>query len=258
EIRNAILTGDIDAAIALTDALYPGVLEDEDTIHFRLRCRRFVEMMGACGRSERRRQRRVMAAARGRNGNSNGNSNSGKARMGEDEESAEGSGEDAMEVDDAELKSAGAGEARGKRRKREGEEEGEELVEEEGEEEQDESGDGLGGMQGLMREAMMYGQQLQEDYRNDERPEVQKALVETFSLLAYSNPAQSPVAHLLDPAGREPVAEALNSAILVSQNRPANPALERIFRQSVLSNRELVSQGSGRAAFLNVYRDCLL
>ncbi|RUS16151.1 hypothetical protein BC937DRAFT_91568 [Endogone sp. FLAS-F59071] len=79
-----------------------------------------------------------------------------------------------------------------------------------------------------------------------------------FSLWAYLDPARSPVAHLLDPAGREPVAEALNSAILVSQNRPAIPPLECIFRQSVLTNRELVSQASGRAAFFNVYRDCLL
>ena len=39
-------------------------------------------------------------------------------------------------------------------------------------------------------------------------------LQDAFSLLAYSDPWQSPLAHLLSPAEREPVANALNRAIL--------------------------------------------
>ena len=47
-IRNAVLRGDIDQAIKLTNALFPSVLPANDDIHFRLRCREFIEMMGRC------------------------------------------------------------------------------------------------------------------------------------------------------------------------------------------------------------------
>ena len=45
EIRAAILEGDIDKALKRTNAYYPDVLRDNPRIHFRLRCRKFVEMM---------------------------------------------------------------------------------------------------------------------------------------------------------------------------------------------------------------------
>src|SRR5271169_4795921 len=48
EIRNAILTGDIDRAISLTQTFYPTVLEKNEPIYFRLRARKFVEMMRMC------------------------------------------------------------------------------------------------------------------------------------------------------------------------------------------------------------------
>jgi len=48
EIRKAILTGDIDRAISLTQTFYPTVLEKNEPIYFRLRARKFVEMMRMC------------------------------------------------------------------------------------------------------------------------------------------------------------------------------------------------------------------
>src|SRR5579871_146917 len=48
EIRRAILTGDIDRAISLTQTFYPTVLEKNEPIYFRLRARKFVEMMRMC------------------------------------------------------------------------------------------------------------------------------------------------------------------------------------------------------------------
>ena len=45
EIRAAILEGDIDKALKRTNAYYPDVLRDNPLIHFRLRCRKFVELM---------------------------------------------------------------------------------------------------------------------------------------------------------------------------------------------------------------------
>lgn len=45
EIRAAILDGDIDKALKHTQACYANVLEDNPQIHFKLRCRKFLELM---------------------------------------------------------------------------------------------------------------------------------------------------------------------------------------------------------------------
>lgn len=45
EIRAAILDGDIDKALKHTKAFYANVLEDYPQIHFKLRCRKFLEVM---------------------------------------------------------------------------------------------------------------------------------------------------------------------------------------------------------------------
>ncbi|CRL29946.1 B302 (SPRY)-like [Penicillium camemberti] len=45
KIRSAILDGDIDKALKHTKAYYSNVLEDHPQIHFKLRCRKFLEMM---------------------------------------------------------------------------------------------------------------------------------------------------------------------------------------------------------------------
>jgi len=66
----------------------------------------------------------------------------------------------------------------------------------------------------LLAEALAYGQQLQEDYRDDPREDVKRVLGEAFSLLAYTDPRGSVVGHLLEESGRREVAEELNSAIL--------------------------------------------
>jgi Ran-binding protein 9/10 len=44
-IRRAILEGDIDRALRYTNEYYPHVLKDNEQVYFRLRCRKFVEMI---------------------------------------------------------------------------------------------------------------------------------------------------------------------------------------------------------------------
>ncbi|KAI1823842.1 ran-binding protein [Xylaria intraflava] len=44
-IRRAILEGDIDRALKLTNQLYPHVLEDNLHVYFKLKCRKFIEMV---------------------------------------------------------------------------------------------------------------------------------------------------------------------------------------------------------------------
>jgi len=45
EIRAAILTGDVDQALKHTNAHYPSVLQENENIYFKLRCRKFIEMI---------------------------------------------------------------------------------------------------------------------------------------------------------------------------------------------------------------------
>ncbi|KAI8145847.1 concanavalin A-like lectin/glucanase domain-containing protein [Fennellomyces sp. T-0311] len=65
-----------------------------------------------------------------------------------------------------------------------------------------------------MKRIMKYGQQLQDEYRHDDRPKIRERLVEIFSLLAYPDVGSSPVAHLMNKSGRDELATDLNAAIL--------------------------------------------
>jgi hypothetical protein len=68
--------------------------------------------------------------------------------------------------------------------------------------------------QTLTQDTIAYGMELQHEFANDPRREVKRALEDTFALIAYENVGESALAPLLETAGRVPVAEELNSAIL--------------------------------------------
>lgn len=78
--------------------------------------------------------------------------------------------------------------------------------------------------QKLEQEMIDYGMELKEEFENDPRREIRKALNDTFALIAYENVADSAWAPLLDPKGRAPLAEELNSAILGEWDRSFSPA----------------------------------
>ncbi|PKC12257.1 SPRY-domain-containing protein [Rhizophagus irregularis] len=223
-IRDAVLKGEIDFAIKLTNTFYPSVLPSNGDILFQLRCRKFIEMMGLCAGSQ------ITCSD-------------------DDDDEVVKVAMDAMDVDDYQSDHESVEEVDGsvtliktkktsKRRK---------GVETE-----------LNGLDGMIEAAMRFGQELQDDYRDDNREEIKKALEETFSLLAYTDPRNSVVSYLLDPSGREPVANALNSAILVSQGKPPIPPLERVYRQSSVVLNELARNGVGSSAFVNLRKDCLV
>jgi Ran-binding protein 9/10 len=44
-IRRAVLEGDVDKALKYTQAYYPRVLSDNEQVYFRLKCRKFIEMV---------------------------------------------------------------------------------------------------------------------------------------------------------------------------------------------------------------------
>lgn len=66
----------------------------------------------------------------------------------------------------------------------------------------------------MLQDTLQYGQVLRAEFAGDPRREVKRALEETFALLAYTDPRESLLAPLLETSGRVPVAEELNSAIL--------------------------------------------
>lgn len=66
----------------------------------------------------------------------------------------------------------------------------------------------------LVNEALLYGQELQSEFKDDTRREVKQALKDTFALIAYPDARESSLAPLLEAEGRTSVAEELNSAIL--------------------------------------------
>ncbi|KAK2594086.1 hypothetical protein QQS21_008189 [Conoideocrella luteorostrata] len=69
-IRRAILEGDVDRALKLTNAYYPQVFRDNEAVHFKLRCRKFIELVGTAA------QLRISGEPKKSNGNGpNGNSN---------------------------------------------------------------------------------------------------------------------------------------------------------------------------------------
>lgn len=173
-IRAAILDGDVDKALKHTNAYYSHVLQDKPQIYFRLRCRKFIEMIRRCselhsGPSERR----------------------GSTVNGHSGDMYEDVFEHDMELDEH----------------LNGLDDWDQM-------ETEEAADNNIKYQNLLQETLEYGQELQLEFREDNRREVKKALEETFSLLAYEDPKRSVVAHLLEPSGRVPVAEELNSAIL--------------------------------------------
>ncbi|KAI1062180.1 hypothetical protein LB506_009684 [Fusarium annulatum] len=104
----------------------------------------------------------------------------------------------------------------------------------------------------LERNMLEYGRTLQEQYVNDPRVEVSKALNEIWALLAYENPLKVPqVSHLLDRNGRVAVAEELNSAILLSLGKSSRAALEKVYAQTSVLLEDLRQDG-GEGAFASV------
>ncbi|KAI1290615.1 ran-binding protein [Xylaria venustula] len=179
-IRRAILEGDIDRALSLTGIHYPRVLGNNLDVYFKLKCRKFIEM--------------IRKAAEYSNG-------TGKRSNGHPYDDIQTE----MDVDENDLSDA---------------------LEDDGMESQTDPGP-------LLKETIAYGQALQAEFRNDQMPEVDQALSDIFSLLAYPNPLQvKEVAPMLDRKGRVAVAEELNSAILSSLGKSSRSALENLYGQT--------------------------
>ena len=91
EIRAAILDGDLDKALKYTNAYYPKFLEDYPHIQFKLRCRKFLEMMHQSSE--------LSTAAAAKRGKTASNGAVFEQEMEVDEQMHDGDG-DAMDTED--------------------------------------------------------------------------------------------------------------------------------------------------------------
>ena len=178
EIRTAILDGDIDKALKHTNAYYPQVLQDNPQIYFKLRCRKFVEMM--------RQSTELLDATpdkrtKSMNGHSTTNSEDGfEPEMDLDEPMKDGDDWDQMETEEADHLKADSGTKYDQ----------------------------------LLTQLIQYGQELKSEFKDDQSQLVTETFTDIFSMLAYHDARKSPHGKMLDASERVPVAEGLNSAIL--------------------------------------------
>lgn len=107
--------------------------------------------------------------------------------------------------------------------------------------------------------ALAYGQTLEADYKSDTRPAVQTHRLRTFGLVAYEDPENvgGEVGALAGQEARVQLAGEVNQAILQSQGRPVHPALETLVRQAGACVVQLGLLGEGRAAFADVRQELL-
>ncbi|KAK8192463.1 CTLH/CRA C-terminal to lish motif domain-containing protein [Phyllosticta paracitricarpa] len=233
KIRAAILDGDIDKALKLTNAYYPMVLRENENIYFRLRCRKFIEMIRRCTDVQ----------------NSSINPSYGKPSTTSNGHTTNSAYDDvfdnSMEIDDRATMDGSNPAAAGNTTSNNGTAESMDTSD----------SDGVR-VENLLGEMIQYGQELKGEFSSDPRREVKRELENTFALMAYSDPRQSPLAYMLDENGRTPVAEELNSAILVSLGKSSSAALEQLVKQTEALVDTLAEDG-GPGAFINVRGDYL-
>ena len=188
KIRRSILDGDIDRAIKYIETFYPRVLADDRhrDVWFRLRCRKFVEMM---------RRHAELSAAKP---DSNGASAPPDPDLDADSDMQ-------MELDDQihrEVAPATPAVAATS---------------------SPPPSSPPRSAHDLMNAIVAYGRDLQTNFGFDANPAYRKQLAAIFATLAYTDPTQSVVGDQLDPAGRVSIAEDVNGAILGASPPSSTP-----------------------------------
>ncbi|KAJ5109737.1 SPla/RYanodine receptor SPRY [Penicillium argentinense] len=223
EIRSAILDGNIDKALKLTTAHYESVLEAQPQIQFKLRCRKFIEMMrNVQDLTEAMNDSKAEANLRSRPASPNNENAIFDQEM--ELDGSENMGGVKLEPEDLKMDTDG-----------------------------DVPSPTVARFNELLTEAVQYGQRLRLDYNSGGEGVDLKMLDEVFSLVCYADPKSSIHGHYLDSEGRVAVAEELNSAILVSLGKSSEAALERLYRQTEVLVKEISDGGPG--AFINVRND---
>ncbi|EJD55405.1 SPRY-domain-containing protein [Auricularia subglabra TFB-10046 SS5] len=231
-IYNAVLKGDLDCAIEDTQAHYPDVLAREKGImHFRLRCRKLGEMISAAGEA--------LLRQRVREGRKMDEVAQGVLLTAEEEDEDDlYEREDSMDVDDEGPQTNGTTNGNGSRTNGYALK-GTGSAEESGETQQ--------------QRALEYGKLLGTDCMADGRPEVRELYARTSVLWSYTDPQA--LAEYASQTARAELANELNQAILESQGKPTQPALERLYRHTEACVMTLGALGVGAAAYADMKRE---
>lgn len=217
KIRKSILDGEIDKALKFTNCFYPHVLEDDRNkdIHFRLRCRKFIEMM--------RRYTELSSAATtspatvtkssveslGSNGHMEGGGIEIHSHSHSHEDEDEEPTDTQMELDDQLHREASKDLSLPHQTPRH-----EDVDMDTSPDQYLPTKASFMKQNELLSQALAYGRELQSTFGNDPRPQIKKQLLEIFAIMCYTNPTESVVGGQLDPQGRVRIAEDLNGAIL--------------------------------------------
>ncbi|KAG0699738.1 hypothetical protein DFH29DRAFT_808594 [Suillus ampliporus] len=240
-IVHAILAGDIDAALSDTQTHFPRALDaNAGLVLFKLRCRKFVELVLEAAELKKR-----MCAEE---------TEMNVGTDGEDKGTSDGMG---MDVDDeAEVSSAGATNGYGG---------GSNAIPIKGRRKASFASYSHSSLSGAtaakygtaLERAVAYGQELQSEYKD--RPEMRAIFKRTSVIVAFDDPlaAGGDAAEVAGQAARVSLATEVNQAILLSQGRPAHPALERIYRQSAACLTQLALIGNGAAALVDMPKELL-
>ncbi|KAJ4375498.1 hypothetical protein N0V86_007030 [Didymella sp. IMI 355093] len=223
KIRAAILEGDIDKALKHTQAYYPSVLRDNENIYFKLRCRKFIEMIRDCNELTTEWESTQASKHPASNPNKRNSTATDEYDFQMELDEQFGVNNPTLSLGDIDNHNLDDKQAK---------------------------------LQQLTANTIAYGQELGAEFANDPRREVKQALKDTFALIAYENAKESSLAPLLEIDGRVPVAEELNSAILVSLGKSSSAAIERLVQQTEALVGELAEDG-GPGAFINVRKDFL-
>ncbi|KAJ7785713.1 concanavalin A-like lectin/glucanase domain-containing protein, partial [Mycena metata] len=217
-IVNSVVAGDIDTAMTDTKTHYPTVLEaDEGLMLFKLRCRKFVELL--LDATELHKKMKAEEAA-----------------IVDDDEMG-------MDVDDDAISLGSPVSARFPAKRVSFS--------------PTRSTASKAQVETALTQAIIYGQTLLNDYALDKRPEVQTMFNRTVGIVAWHDPIEhgGVAAEVAGPEARVDLANELNQAILRSQGRPVQPALETIYRHTAACVYQLGISGVGAAAFADMQKE---
>jgi Ran-binding protein 9/10 len=198
-IVNAVVAGDIDTALSETKKHHAVVLEEEDGLMlFKLRCRKFVELILEASELKKRMRREEVDMAVEEEDEEGLESSDGVADMEVDDDASPttngySNGTAAIPIRTKRKQSVSSLSASGWT-----------------------PGATTAQYENALNKAITYGQTLQTDYKTDGRPEVQAIFKRTFGIVAYVDPmdAGEEVAEIVGEEARVKLANEMNQAIL--------------------------------------------
>jgi hypothetical protein len=259
-IQKLVLEGKMGAAINLTDQLYPGFLQKHPALHFMLKVRQFIEMVGGhdeagalvieanednhdhavddqdMANSNKEDDEDVVMNGKETNGNVASSSSENVAESSTAEEDGVAANDqddkDLMEVDDHHHQNHHQQQQQQQPLVTANPDKFQQLI-----------------MFGQKVKAMLVDLEQGSGIKNEAN---NKMLEDAFALLAYPNPWESPVGWQLAPSERENISSALNSTLLEDAGYPAKPPLEVGLSHAKQLVKLMANHDLGACAFANL------